>query len=154
MMPRRAASSSYSNSHSDVLGSRFDERKPPALPRGLLADVRSRAKVLLLQNPHLWGPAQVELVVRLAKLRSRFEAMEARVAADGEIFEHPVRGPIPHPLLTPMSAAAGAALTLERALAIAFVARGTQVKKAELKAPPTAGDETAKKGGPPRLKLA
>jgi hypothetical protein len=113
----------------------FDSKKMPPLPRGLPAPMRLRAKAILEQNPHLWSVDQLDPVIRLAKLQVRFDEIERQIEQDGALFEHPRRGPIPHPLLGPMNATANTIGNLQRGLSIMFVTRGNNVKKRESQAP-------------------
>jgi hypothetical protein len=98
----------------------FSTKKMPPIPRGLSAPVRARAKAILEKNPHLWDDAQMDAVVRLAKLQVRFDEIERQIEQDGALFEHPRRGPIPHPLLGPMNATANTIGNLQRGLSIMF----------------------------------
>jgi len=152
-MPVRTATiGQTSPSRSEIAGSVFDHRQPPRLPAGLPADVRRQARDVFSSNPHLWDPTQVEPVVRLARLRCRFLEIEAKVTADGYLFEHERKGTIPHPLLTPMTSTASAILQLERALCLVAITKSGQVKQHETVLPATTPTVPKTSAGPTRTR--
>ena len=137
-MPTGAARTSTSGhtspTRSETSGSMFDQRQPPKLPLGLPPDVRKHAKDLFSHNVHLWDDAQLNPVLRLARIRAEIDKLTIEIDREGYMIEGR-NAPIINPMIAARSGAMKDALSLERQLGITFVARSGNVKKAELEKP-------------------
>jgi hypothetical protein len=137
-MPKRSATADYSGAPlNQVAGSMLDpgQVNPPRLPAGLPAAVRKSAKAIIAENPHL-DHSQTEGILRLAKMRERYLSMEQEIERDGFTTYDEKRGrEVVNPLVPILNATGNAILGLEKSLAIAFVTRSGQVKKAEQQRP-------------------
>jgi len=159
-MPRRSATAGYTGSPTvETRGSMFDPgpRNPVRLPPGLDPEVRKKAKRIIESNPHL-DDSQTESIIRLAKMRKRVEEMEADIETKGYMILDEAKGrEIINPLVPALTTASNAVLSLERALAIAFVTKTGQTKVDERRvpaAPPTSANPPAGADGPRVLRLA
>jgi hypothetical protein len=127
----------------------FDQgpSNPPRLPTGLPVNVRKSAKAIVAENPHL-DHSQTEAIVRLAKMRERYLDMEREVQAAGYTTYDEKRGrEVVHPLVPVLSQLGNAILSLEKAMAIAFVARSGQVKQNERRTPAVPNHSKSEKNG-------
>ena len=156
-MPKRSATVGYSGApRSEIAGSLLDpgQSNPPKLPTGLPPAVRTEAKLIVAENPHL-DHSQTPGILRLAKMRDRYARIEQQVEEAGFVTYDAKRDrEVVHPLLPVLSQLGNAVLSLEKSLAIAFVARSGQVKRAELQKPAAPTKPKAKAGGERVLRLA
>ena len=137
-MPTGAARTSTpghtSPTRNETAGSMFDRREPPRLPLGLPPDVRKHAKDLFSHNVHLWDDAQLNPVLRLARIRDEIDKLTIEIDRDGYMIEGR-NAPIINPMIAARSGAMKDALSLERQLGITFVSRSGNVKKHEMQRP-------------------
>lgn len=92
----------------------------------------------------------------MAKLRARFDELEAIVARDGGIIENSRGTLMEHPAALGMRSTATAILATEKALGIVFVAKNSNVRAAEERplAKALEPGTRASGGKGPRLQLA
>jgi hypothetical protein len=137
MASRVATPGQTSPSRVETAGSAFDQRQPPALPKGLDPVTRRKAKAILEQNPHLWADSsQVEPVVRLARLRTQIEELDALIQEQGYQVENAKGELKPNPLMASRDGASRVAMQTERMLCIGFITRLNQTKRHERVKPP------------------
>ena len=148
-MASRAASNTTGYApECEVIGSAFDERKPPSIPNGLRKDVRAHLKKLLASNSHLWDDSQVLPLQRLATLYADIELMGAEIDKAGFMVISEKGEEKVNPMIPTRDVAMRGALALERQLGITFAARGANVKKSE-QAKPAAPAKSTGQAKPP-----
>ena len=139
----------------NIRGSVFDSesRVRPSIPRGLPPSLRKDVETILDQNRFLQDP-QVPAVIRLCRLRERFDAIGALLDEQGYQVESKDGTPRPNPLIAEWVKIQSAIVTQERQLAIAIVSRSNNITKEEQRQNAISETKLERGSGTPPLRLA
>lgn len=128
----RTLNTGYTGSPRNEVGeSMFNETDKPAIPPKTPVHLRKIVKDIIEYNPHLWDMSQVELIMRVARLRHQATKIQQSIDTDGVQIVNRFGEAKPNPMLQALATAHNSVLALERQLGITFVSRGAQVKQAE-----------------------